>query len=105
MSMLSPVDDGKLLVYSRLLPVPFRKRLLEMGFELLEVPEAEYPTMACNVLAMAPGKCVALDGNPLTLDVLAKAGIEVRTYEGREISVKGAGGPTCLTRPIVRRPV
>lgn len=105
MSMLSPVDEGSLLVYSRLLPVPFRKRLLEMGFELLEVPEAEYPTMACNVLAMAPGKCVALDGNPLTLDVLAKAGIEVRTYEGREISVKGAGGPTCLTRPIVRRPV
>lgn len=105
MSMLSPVDDGKLLVYSRLLPVPFRKRLLEMGFELLEVPEAEYPTMACNVLAMAPGKCVALAGNPRTLDVLAKAGVEVRTYEGREISVKGAGGPTCLTRPFVRSAV
>ena len=102
MSMLSPVDDGKLLVHSRLLPVPFRKRLLEMGFELLEVPEAEYPTMACNVLAMAPGKCLALAGNPRTLDVLAKAGIDVRTYEGREISVKGAGGPTCLTRPLVR---
>jgi len=102
MSMLSPVDDGKLLVHSRLLPVPFRKRLLEMGFELLEVPEAEYPTMACNVLAMAPGKCLALAGNPRTLEVLAKAGIDVRTYEGREISVKGAGGPTCLTRPLVR---
>jgi len=102
MSMLSPVGEGKLLVYSRLLPVPFRKRLLEMGFELLEVPEAEYPTMACNVLAMAPGKCIALAGNPRTLEVLAKAGIDVRTYEGREISVKGAGGPTCLTRPLVR---
>ncbi len=105
MSMLSPVDEGKLLVYSRLLPVPFRKRLLETGFELLEVPEAEYPTMACNVLAMAPGKCVALAGNPKTLDLLVKAGIEVRTYEGREISVKGAGGPTCLTRPLVRSAV
>jgi len=105
MSMLSPVDDGKILVYSRLLPVPFRKRLLEMGFELLEVSEAEYPTMACNVLTMAPGKCVALAGNPRTLDVLATAGIAVRTYEGREISVKGAGGPTCLTRPFVRSAV
>jgi arginine deiminase len=105
MSMLSPVDDGKLLVYSRLLPVPFRRRLLEMGFELLEVPEAEYSTMACNVLAMAPGKCLALAGTPRTLDVLAKAGIEVRTYQGREISVKGAGGPTCLTRPLVRSAV
>ena len=75
MSMLSPVDAGKLLVYSRLLPVPFRKRLLEMGLELLEVPEEEYPTMACNVLAMAPGKCLALAGNPRTQDVLAKAWI------------------------------
>lgn len=102
MSMLSPVDDGRLLVYSRLLPVPFRKRILEMGFELLEVPEAEYPTMACNVLAMAPGKCIALAGNPRTQEVLAAAGIEVRTYEGREISGKGAGGPTCLTRPLAR---
>jgi len=102
MSMLSPVDEGKLLVYSRLLPVPFRKRLIEMGFVLLEVPDEEYATMATNVLAVAPGKCVALAGNPRTAEVLSKAGIEVRTYEGTEISRKGAGGPTCLTRPLVR---
>jgi N-dimethylarginine dimethylaminohydrolase len=102
MSMLSPVDTDKLLVHSRLLPVPFRKRLLELGFELLEVPEIEYPAMACNVLALAPGKCLALAGNPGTLEVLGRAGIEVLTYEGREISVKGAGGPTCLTRPVAR---
>jgi N-dimethylarginine dimethylaminohydrolase len=102
MSMLSPVDRGKLLVYSRLLPVPFRERLLEGGFELLEVPEAEYATMGCNVLAVAPGKCLALAGNPRTFEALAKAGVEVWTYEGREISAKGAGGPTCLTRPLVR---
>jgi arginine deiminase len=100
MSMLSPVDERKLLVYSRLLPVPFRRRLLGMGFELLEVPDQEYPTMATNVLALAPGKCLALAGHPLTAAVLEKAGIEVLTYEGKEISVKGAGGPTCLTRPI-----
>ena len=102
MSMLSPVDEGKLLVYSRLLPVPFRKRLLEMGFTFLEVPDEEYATMATNVLAVAPGKCVALAGNPRTVEILDKAGIEVLTYEGAEISVKGAGGPTCLTRPLVR---
>jgi len=102
MSMLSPVDEGKLLVYSRLLPVPFRKRLLEMGFALLEVPDEEYATMATNVLAVAPGKCVALTGNPRTIEVLNKAGIEVSTYEGTEISRKGAGGPTCLTRPLIR---
>jgi len=102
MSMLSPVDEGKVLVYSRLLPVPFRKRLLEMGFTLLEVPDEEYATMATNVLAVAPGKCVALAGNPRTAEILDKAAVEVWTYEGGEISGKGAGGPTCLTRPLVR---
>ena len=102
MSMLSPVAERTLLVYSRLLPVPFRRRLLEMGFALLEVPDEEYATMATNVLAVAPGKCVTLTGNPRTIEVLNKAGIEVWTYEGDEISRKGAGGPTCLTRPILR---
>jgi len=102
MSMLSPVDRGKLLVHSRLLPVPFRRRLVEKGYNLIEVPEAEYATMGTNVLAVAPGKCVALAGNPRTHEALARAGAEVWTYEGREISVKGAGGPTCLTRPLLR---
>jgi len=102
MSMVSPVDETKLLVFSRLLPVPFRKRLLDLGFGLLEVPDDEYPAMATNVLALAPGKCLALAGNPGTAKVLEKAGVEVLTYEGKEISVKGAGGPTCLTRPLAR---
>jgi len=102
MSMLSPVDERRLLVYSRLLPVPFRKRLLDSGCELIEVPDEEYGTMATNVLAVAPGKCLALSGNPRNAEVLATAGVEVRTYEGIEISRKGAGGPTCLTRPIMR---
>ncbi len=100
MSMLSPVAERKLLVYSRLLPVPFRKRLLAAGFELLEVPDTEYSTMATNVLALGPGRCLAIAGNPRTAGVLEKAGIEVLTYEGTEISVKGSGGPTCLTRPF-----
>jgi N-dimethylarginine dimethylaminohydrolase len=102
MSMLSPVGAKKLLVYSRLLAVPFRNRLLDMGFELLEVPAEEYATMATNVLALAPGICLALAGNPRTARLMEKAGIEVLTYEGTEISVKGAGGPTCLTRPLRR---
>jgi len=102
MSLLSPVDRTKLLVYSRLLPVPFRRRLLEKGYELLEVPDEEYTTMATNVLALAPGKCLALAGNRRTRDVLERAGIEVVVYDGNEISIKGAGGPTCLTRPLVR---
>ena len=103
MSMLSPVGERTLLVYSRLLPVPFRNRLLDMGFRLLEVPDEEYATMATNVLALAPGICLALAGNPRTARLMEKAGIEVLTYEGMEISAKGAGGPTCLTRPLRRR--
>jgi arginine deiminase len=102
MSMLSPVAPGKLLVYSRLLVVPFRDRLRDLGFELIEVPDEEYATMACNVLALAPGICLALAGNPKTARLMEKAGLEVLTYEGREISAKGAGGPTCLTRPLRR---
>ncbi len=100
MSILSPVDEGKLLVYSPLLPVPFRRSLLERGFTLLEVPGPEFETMGGNVLALGGGRCLALAGNPRTAGVLRKAGLEVLTYGGREISVKGAGGPTCLTRPL-----
>lgn len=99
MSMLSPVDERTLLVYSRLLAVPFRRLLLERGYRLLEVPDEEYATMATNVLALAPGRCLVLDGNPRTAALLAKSGLEVTAYAGAEISVKGAGGPTCLTRP------
>jgi N-dimethylarginine dimethylaminohydrolase len=100
MSLLSPVGERKLLVYSRLLPVPFRELLLDRGFELLEVPGPEFATMGTNVLALGSGACLALAGNPRTAEVLNRAGLEVLTYEGREISVKGAGGPTCLTRPL-----
>jgi N-dimethylarginine dimethylaminohydrolase len=104
MSLLSPVDEGKLLVYSRLMPVPFREELLERDFTLLEVPDEEYATMGTNVLALAPGRCLALAGNPRTAALLEKAGVEVLAYAGEEISVKGAGGPTCLTRPFRRTP-
>jgi N-dimethylarginine dimethylaminohydrolase len=103
MSLLSPIDIDLLLVHSRLLPAPFRQWLLARGIELLEVPDSEFATMGCNVLALAPGRCVMLEGNPRTRRLLEGAGCEVLTYEGKEISLKGAGGPTCLTRPLLRR--
>ena len=102
MSFISPLDYDAALVYSRLLPVPFREWLLEKGMKLLEVPDSEYKTMAGNVLALAPRKCLMLSGNPLTKKILEDEGIEVWEYTGEEISRKGAGGPTCLTRPILR---
>jgi N-dimethylarginine dimethylaminohydrolase len=102
MSMFSPVDRDLAVVYSPLLPVPFRQLLLTKGYELVEVPGEEFESMGCNVLAVGPRCCVALDGNPVTRRRLEDAGAEVHTYRGREISTKGGGGPTCLTRPLVR---
>ncbi len=103
MSILSPVDRNLAVVYSPLMPVAFRKLLLNRGFELVEVPEPEFDSMGCNVLALAPRRCLVVAGNPVTLQRLKDAGCEVTTYPGTEISVKGGGGPTCLTRPIERK--
>jgi N-dimethylarginine dimethylaminohydrolase len=102
MSLISVVDRDLAVVYSPLLPVPFRELLLERGIELVEVPDEEFESMGTNVLAVAPRRCVVLAGNPRTRERLERAGAEVHEYAGSEISVKGAGGPTCLTRPLAR---
>jgi N-dimethylarginine dimethylaminohydrolase len=102
MSIISPIDHNLALVYSPLLAVPFRETLLERGYELVEVPDSEFESMGCNVLALALRKCIVLAGNPQTKSRLEQAGVEICEYEGLEISLKGGGGPTCLTRPIVR---
>jgi len=102
MSMVSPLAADLLLVYSPLLPVPFREELLERGFTLVEVAPDEFDSQGCNVLAVAPRVAVALDGNPQTRERMEAAGVEVHSYVGAEISVKGCGGPTCLTRPLER---
>jgi arginine deiminase len=102
MSIISPVDHDLAVVYSRLMPVSFREWLLQRGIKLIEVSDVEFETMGCNVLSVAPRKCVVLSGNPRTRKMLEKEGAEVWEYQGDEISKKGAGGPTCLTRPLWR---
>lgn len=102
MSVLSPLDLDLALVYSPLLPVPFREALLQRGIELVEVADEEFEAMAGNVLALAPRRCLMMQGNPITRGRLEEAGVQVETYAGREISAKGGGGPTCLTRPLLR---
>ena len=102
MSVLSPVDHNLAVVYSPLIPIVFRNELIARGYELVEVPDAEFDSMGCNVLALAPRVCLMVKGNPITKARLEKAGCKVIEYEGEEISVKGGGGPTCLTRPVMR---
>lgn len=102
MSIFSPVDTNIAVVYSPLMPIVFRNLLLQRGYQLVEVPEEEFESMGCNVLALAPGICLTVDGNPKTKAGLEVAGCKVIVYKGEEISVKGGGGPTCLTRPVSR---
>ena len=102
MSNISPINRDLFLVYSKLLPVSFREYLLDRGIKLLEVPDDEYESMGCNVLAIAPKKVIMIEGNDVTKNLLEKEGVDVSTYPGLEISYKGAGGPTCLTRPFLR---
>ena len=102
MSVFSPVAENMAVVYSPLMPVIFRNELLHRGYRLVEVPDEEFDTLGCNVLAIGPQQCFMVTGNPKTKAALEQAGCQVWEYDGAEISMKGGGGPTCLTRPILR---
>ncbi len=102
MSVLSPVDYNKAIVYSPLMPIHLREELLRRNYQLIEVPDEEYDTQGPNVLAIAPSECIMVANNLVTKSRLEEAGCTVHEYKGEEISVKGGGGPTCLTRPILR---
>ncbi len=102
MSILSPVDKDLAVVYSPLMPIKFRNELIARNFQLIEVPEEEFESMGCNVLAIAPRECLMVQGNPKTEKALLEAGCKVNTYLGENISIYGGGGPTCLTRPLLR---
>lgn len=102
LSLISIVDEKLAVVYPPLFSVPFWQELQARGFRFVEVPPEEFDTMGPNVLALAPGQCLMLEGNPVTRRRLEAAGCQVWTYRGDDISLKAEGGPTCLTRPILR---
>ena len=102
MSLVSPLSADTLLVHTRRMPVEFRQRLDREGFRLIEVPEEEYATLGGNVLALDEHTCLIGMGNTQTIRLLSDAGFQVLTYDGRNISLAGSGGPTCLTRPLLR---
>ena len=101
MSLISPLAPDLAVVYPPLLPTRLAQLLEERGVELVEVPDEEFATMGSNVLALAPRVALAVEGNPETRRRMERSGIEVLTYRGDELS-KGDGGPTCLTRPLLR---
>jgi N-dimethylarginine dimethylaminohydrolase len=102
LSLISPLDADLALVYLPLMPVRLVQLLEERGVRVIDVPDEEFESMGCNALALAPRVSLALDGNPETRRRMEAAGVDVRTYRGEELSRKGDGGPTCLTRPLVR---
>jgi len=103
MSVWSPLDADLSLVYSPLMPVRLRAMLLARGHTLVDVPEEEFATMGCNVLATGSRMAIMVEGNPVTRARLEAAGVAVTAIRADEISRKGEGGPTCLTRPLLRR--
>jgi dimethylargininase len=102
LSLLSPLDVDLAVAYPPLMPVRLVELLAARGMELVEVPEEEFETMGPNVLALGPRVALALEGNDETRRRMEAAGVDVRVYRGDEISRKGDGGPTCLTRPLLR---
>jgi dimethylargininase len=102
LSVISPVADDLAVVYLPLLPAGLWELLRDLDIRMVEVPDEEFPTLACNVLAVRPGVVIMADGNPATAAALAAAGCEVHTYAATEIGINGSGGPTCMTRPILR---
>ena len=102
MSIISPIDQNLALIYRPFMPQNFILWLEARGVEFVDVPEEEYLPMGCNVLAIAPRSVVMLENLPGVKAGLEQAGCSVQTYRGMEISRKGEGGPTCLTRPLMR---
>lgn len=102
LSLISMLDDDLAVVYRPLMAVAFVQLLEERGIALVEIPEHEFVSQGCNVLALAPRKCLMLRENVETAERLRAAGCEVTFYKGDEISHNRTGGPTCLTRPILR---
>jgi N-dimethylarginine dimethylaminohydrolase len=102
MSFVSPVADRLAVVYLPLMSVPFVQELQHRGWSFIEVPDEEFETHGCNVLALAPMRVLVCDGSPVTRARLEAAGCDVLVYTGDELSHNRAGGPTCLTRPILR---
>jgi dimethylargininase len=102
MSVISPIADDLAVVFLPQLPAGLYELLAERCVALVPVPEEEILSQGCNILAVRPGVVVMVEGNPATQRALLDRGCEVHTFPGSEVCINGSGGPTCITRPILR---
>jgi N-dimethylarginine dimethylaminohydrolase len=102
MSLMSMLDEQTILVDLPWLAVETVELLKGRGFLLLEIAYSERETLACNVLSLGRKRLIAIEENVKTNQIMRDAGFEVRTFPGSEICINGSGGPTCLTRPLLR---
>lgn len=102
MSLMSMLDENTVLVDLTWLAVETIELLRARGFRFIEIDDSERETLACNVLALGGGRLLAIEENRKTNDRLRQGGFEVRTFPGTELCINGGGGPTCLTRPLLR---
>jgi len=103
MSLMSMLDEQIVLVDLPWLAVETVELLKSRGIRLIEIEYAERDSLACNVLALGRKRVIALSENAATNQTLRGAGFDVRTFAGSELCINGSGGPTCLTRPLLRR--
>ena len=101
MSFVSAVSDDLAVVYEPLAPVALLEALAERGVRRIPVSREEYDALGSNVLAVAPGHVIIFDGAPTLTADLRAAGIEVTLVDCSQFAL-GDGGPTCLTRPLLR---
>jgi N-dimethylarginine dimethylaminohydrolase len=102
MSLISLLDEQTALVDLPWLAVETVELLNSCGYHFIEIDYSERDTLACNVLSLGNNRLLAIAENKKTNDRLCAAGFDVRTFPGSELCINGSGGPTCLTRPLLR---
>ena len=105
MSVVSPLDRDLAIVYEPLLPSRLASTLIDFGFDLLKAPKNEFEEshgLSLNVLATAPREVIAINGFPETHQLMSEVGCSLSLFDGDELCIPCEGGPTCLTRPVLR---
>ena len=105
MSLVSPVDTRVAVINELLFPVALYQLMLSMGYQLIALPADEYQassTLSGNILALAPGECIMIDGYPETCSAIEAAGVKLQVFDGEALCIGCEGGPTCMSRPVLR---